>query len=206
MPPRYILCKELANKLLLKQDLTSLKTDICNLKHLKPLYIYTFDDYIKTININIDFGNEDGCTIKSKYVDVILYKPNLLNVGRERWTICHEMGHIYIGHEEDNPENELEADWFAASLLMPEILLTAMSHRLKLNGKFISKIFGVSTEAALIRLNYINNLKTYGTTFEFFDSILLEKQYDNMIKECNDFHNIKTISMMKRIKHININK
>jgi Zn-dependent peptidase ImmA (M78 family) len=207
MPPRYDLCKKLANRLLLKQEFTSLKIDICSFKHDKPIFIYTFDEFMKTMNANFDCYEQEGCTIKHKDSYAILYKPNLNNVGRERWTIIHEMGHIYLGHEEDTRDNELEADFFAASLLMPEITLIAMSHRVKLTNKFISNTFGVSNEAAAVRLKYIINLKTTGTTYEYSDQKLLEKQYDNMLNECIDFHNIKTLNLMKRVKrHININK
>lgn len=206
MPPRYDLCKQKATKLLLQQELSSLRTDICNLKHKKPIYIYTIDEFKKTINDGIDILNDEGCTIKSKGINIILYKPNFFTVGRERWTIVHEMGHIYINHGKGNIDNETEADWFAASILMPEIILLAMTSRMQLTEKFISTTFGVSLEAASIRLQYINNLKTSRTTFEYSDNDLLEKQYDNMIKECNNFHNCRALAQMKRMKYINVNK
>lgn len=206
MPPRYLLCKELANELLLKQDKTSLRIDISNLKRDKTIFIYTFDDYIKEIKTNLDCYEKEGCTIKYKDSSVILYKPYLNNVGRERWTVCHEMGHIYLRHKEDNRGNELEADWFAASILMPEIILLAMTARIQLTEKFISSTFGVSLEAASIRLQYINNLKTSRTTCEHSDNNLLDKQYENMIKECNNFHNCRALAQMKRMKYINVKK
>ncbi len=48
----------------------------------------------------------------------VIYYNDTANFGRMRWTILHEIGHIYLGHH-DNPDDsnylleEAEADFFA---------------------------------------------------------------------------------------------
>lgn len=41
---------------------------------------------------------------------------------RRNWTFCHELGHIILGHSsEPTPDDDLEADRFAAELMLPEV-------------------------------------------------------------------------------------
>lgn len=80
---------------------------------------------------------------------------------RVRFSILHEFGHYFLGHELNLDRNdklygvqEVEANCFAAQVLMPEQLLRECSKRgKKLSEDFIMKSFGVSWEAARKRRN-----------------------------------------------------
>lgn len=62
---------------------------------------------------------------------------------RSRFSGGHEVGHVVLEHQEDTPNREREADYFAGYLLAP--------HPLVLNrpaGYSISEVFGVSEKCA----------------------------------------------------------
>lgn len=84
-------------------------------------------------------------------------------IGRQRWTCCHEIGHIVCKHlvvsahtklaENNltlniNPEYEAEADYFAAMLLAPFPLFKLLNIH---TPDDIKKIFGLSNEASQYR-------------------------------------------------------
>lgn len=108
--------------------------------------------------------SKSGCThydfSKGRYLVLL---NNASNDGRKRWTAAHEVGHILCQHhvismldriaensfvQIHNPEYELEADYFAATLLCPLPLCRYFDIQ---SAKDIQSIFGLSAEAAAIR-------------------------------------------------------
>jgi Zn-dependent peptidase ImmA (M78 family) len=83
---------------------------------------------------------------------------------RRRFTIAHELGHFFLGHEgrrfaepsSDDPPQERAANRFAAALLMPENWLRAAWEDYRDNPDhrpdIIAEMFGVSVEALKVRL------------------------------------------------------
>lgn len=86
-----------------------------------------------------DEDDEEFCGVYMvvKQTKIIFVNANL-RVSRKHFTIAHELGHHYLGHPLQNgaiicdndsvfgknkPEQEKEADYFAACFLMPEDLL-----------------------------------------------------------------------------------
>lgn len=85
------------------------------------------------------------------------------NVGRQRWTCGHEIGHVVCNHHAisayeklsenslsqiDNTEYEMEADYFAATLLAPFPLFKLLNIKSAID---IQNTFGLSAEASLYR-------------------------------------------------------
>ncbi len=86
------------------------------------------------------------------------------NLGRQRWTCSHEIGHILCKHHSisayeklsensllpyaNNPDFEAEADYFAATLLAPFPLFRFFNIQSAID---IQNIFGLSCEASLYR-------------------------------------------------------
>lgn len=85
------------------------------------------------------------------------------NLGRQRWTCSHEIGHIVCNHHvlsaydklaENSllhvsvPEYEAEADFFAGSLLAPFPLFDQLGISSLID---VQNIFGLSSEASLYR-------------------------------------------------------
>lgn len=86
------------------------------------------------------------------------------NIGRQRWTCSHEIGHILCGHHKfsakemlsensllphtKNKNFESEADYFAATLLAPFPLFNVLNIKSTFD---IQNTFGLSCEASLYR-------------------------------------------------------
>ena len=84
--------------------------------------IDTFASYEKRSGIPLPRGVE-GLTLKTAAITLILYNDTIPSQSRIAFTIAHELGHLFLAHEEGSPRTEREADAFAASLLMPEAVI-----------------------------------------------------------------------------------
>ena len=72
----------------------------------------------------------DGCTVCFGGNVFILYNDAVKSRGRIFWTVAHELGHVYLSHKDDGRASEIEADRFAAALLMPEAVIRYLDDRL----------------------------------------------------------------------------
>lgn len=111
------------------------------------------------------------------------------NVGRQRWTCGHEIGHVVCNHhtisayeklsensllQTTNPEYEAEADYFAATLLAPFPLYKLLNIKSAID---IQNTFGLSTEASLYRYKqYLKWLNTRVKTSWENDMMRLYRQ------------------------------
>lgn len=111
------------------------------------------------------------------------------NIGRQRWTCGHEIGHVVCNHhamsayeklsenslsKTNNAEYEMEADYFAATILAPFPLFKLLNIK---SATDIQKIFGLSMEASVYRYNqYLKWLRTKVKTSWENDIIKLYKQ------------------------------
>lgn len=106
---------------------------------------------------------KDGCTIYDHRNDLylILYnfpleRGSLIPLTRLNWTLSHELGHIYLGHTTESRVNEIEANHFAAQLLMPDISMVSIVWMFdNVTVEDISNLFWVSKEAARKRLDTV---------------------------------------------------
>lgn len=94
---------------------------------------------------------------------LILYNAEM-NAGRIRWTLAHEIGHIYIGHLEVIEGAEIayneqrgfydqfesEADYFAWNLLAPLPIMCEMGIR---SASEIKATYGLSNQAAALQFD-----------------------------------------------------
>lgn len=120
---------------------------------------------IKNSNVNILKPNESGITILNNGIFNIIYNDKEIS-SRCRFTIAHELGHIFLGHLfVNNPQyktfklndsSESLANVFARDLLAPACVL----HELKItSAEDISKICNISYEAATYRAKRIKELE-----------------------------------------------
>ena len=84
---------------------------------------------------------------------------------RVRFSLLHELGHYILQHNLDTKDlklyekQEVEANCFAAQLLMPEQILLELRHRGKgIDSSFLMSKFHVSKEAAAKRIGTMNKL------------------------------------------------
>ncbi|MCL2036432.1 MAG: ImmA/IrrE family metallo-endopeptidase [Oscillospiraceae bacterium] len=154
-----------ARELLLRQEVAAFSPEIqrMNFGEDKRIYFDTFEGYAKATGTRTISRREikDGCTIIKGDIYIILVHERLTAASREslrsRWTLAHEIAHVFLGHRQDGEEEERQADRFASELLVPELILLELRKRLNRNLTVdeVSRLFGVSHNAAAVRLNHV---------------------------------------------------
>lgn len=113
--------------------------------------------------------SQSGCThyniVQNRYLILCNQSTQDNNIGRQRWTCGHEIGHVVCNHhtmsayekfsensliQVHNNEYEMEADYFAAMILAPFPLFKLLNVNSALD---IQNIFGLSAEASAYRHN-----------------------------------------------------
>ncbi len=110
---------------------------------------------------------------------VIYYNDNCKTPGRIRWTVFHEIGHIYLGHH-DNPDDSLsaveeeEANFFAKYAIAPHPLI----RRLNCQDPWdIQNTFDTSGQAAeYIYSMFLNRLRFGPWYYEEYE-LTIAKQF-----------------------------
>jgi len=132
-----------------------------------------------------DFGSESAVIMTMGGKSIIFYdesKP-VTHVG---FSILHELGHPANKHDfrrkddETYVRYEVETNYFAAQLLMPEQLIREMQKRgVHITKRFLQNTFGVSESAAEKRITTLanTNAEWYSRAEREFDDIILLK-YD----------------------------
>jgi Zn-dependent peptidase ImmA (M78 family) len=106
-----------------------------------------------------DGDSWSGVTLKINERHLIVYNSSQ-SPRRINSVVMHELSHIMLGHELETPhqtsdgmlitanynrEQELEADWFAGTLLLPRPALLWMRNK-KMSDEMASSHFGVSMD------------------------------------------------------------
>lgn len=165
----------------MRQNDTDLALDIRKMTFDKPIVIDTYQNYAQLTGITADMLSpasslKDGYTIISEDLYIVLYNDEILNQEHLNWTLAHEIGHIYLGHTEDGPKEEVEAHWFAAELLAPEPIIRYVmySEEMTLSPQMIRRMFEISKEASEKRYNTIKNKNIWSS---YFQKELLDKYF-----------------------------
>lgn len=138
--------------------------------------------------------SQDAEFMEMNGICFIFFNERIINKHRMKFSVLHETGHYYMNHDlqklrELKTRNiiefknlyevyEKEANFFAASLLMPEQLLKEFAKRgCNINVEFLVKVFDVSKEAATIRMKMFSghNWSSMSTNEDTFDSYIIEK-------------------------------
>ena len=112
-----------------------------------------------------NFGSESAIIVEMGGKFIIFYdesKPQC----HVNFSILHELGHFLLKHPlnfkkmsaESYHRYEVEANYFAAQMLIPTPILTALRRRhLAISQQFLVQHFGVSSDAASKRLTTLRN-------------------------------------------------
>ena len=161
--PNYKKAIEAAEVILLSSDQYEL-----------PLNLEKLISGIKIINTQIFRFSETGVKGSAKIktsgfvkevngLYFIVYNDWIENVGHNRFTLCHELGHIILDHDlsmTDDWVQETEANIFATELLMPEAIIQELVNRgySIVNENTLEELFNASHTACQIRIDEFRNL------------------------------------------------
>lgn len=120
--------------------------------------------YQTALSIDPDGFSRVELNQETQMYQYVIYYNDFANPGRMRWTILHEIGHIYLGHH-DNHFNinqameEAEADFFAKYSIAPPPLINVAKCECPMD---IYNTFKVSRQASSYLFDYFTKWKKYG--------------------------------------------
>jgi Zn-dependent peptidase ImmA (M78 family) len=162
--------KELFNRIKPKIDLMKgFKTDLDVVLDVLSIDLvpYEISDFSDSEELYNELKDSFGFLLIEEDRPTIYVNANQ-SLGRRRFTIAHEVGHYYLNHQNSNilkrdPESsrgtnpqEIEANAFAAELLMPEEYFSFLYLDAGLGVQELAEEFGVSVDAATYRINNLN--------------------------------------------------
>ncbi len=100
----------------------------------------------------------DGITVLTDGQALIFYNDAVSSRPRVNWTIAHELGHVFLRHRGRSREEEMQADRFAAALLLPEAVIRFLDCQAKrpLTPAEMTSYFGASLTACRRRRKEID--------------------------------------------------
>nr|MBO2495052.1 hypothetical protein [Clostridia bacterium] len=172
---RYDYIRSKVDEFIVEFGLNKLPVDPFDIIKKKKWTLRTYDFYAQMHKVSVRdvieaYGSEDGFTIFTNGLYSIAYNNRTRSVGRIRFTLMHEIGHIYLKHLEEFKQTTLkrgglsteeyeilekEAHIFASEVLSPYQVLIPLRW---INYKLIQKYCGLSTKAAQIRAAQIRDL------------------------------------------------
>lgn len=145
---------------------------------------------VKNSVVNLLRATERGISVYDGDKWLIVYDDNI-KTSVSRFTVAHEFGHIFLGHElkkgyyartfdKNKPEVEQAADMFAARLLAPACVL----HELQaLSAEQIAKVCNISISAAVVRSERMQVLEARNKYYLHPLERRVREQFDSFIKE-----------------------
>ena len=129
-----------------------------------------------------DLGSDSAILTKQRGKNIVFYNQDEYDI-RDPFNRLHETGHFLLGHkmnlEKEEPlygVQEVEANLFAAQMLMPlQILREAQKRLCKADENFIMKNFSVSYPAAHKTVERLKKRFFLTADEKEFDDIIIEK-------------------------------
>ena len=109
------------------------------------------------------FGSQDAIYQNLEEKGIIFYNEEISSKERQRFSLNHEFGHIQLNHDLDNKNMygiyEVETNFFAAQMLMPEQIINELINRGKqITVENLMSWFKVSKTAARKRLDTLRKI------------------------------------------------
>lgn len=177
-PERRAYIRQISAGLLLLQDSLTGVIDVRDMNLPETIHVVSFDEYAKLtglsrLDLTQNGAYDDGYTVVIGQNKLVLYNPDydVICPQRLRFSLAHEIGHIFLNHDVDDSKNEEEANYFASQIVAHDAIAVSM-----LTGKwsrdlnFIREQFGISWDTASIKLKFINrNKRAYcGVEYQLF--------------------------------------
>lgn len=147
----------------------------------QPILFDSFQNYsaitgIPLSELTSNQKADNGYLYKHRDFLIILHNESHC-AERCNFTDGHEIGHIVLGHKKDTDNEEIEANFFSAQLLMPNALIRYLcQNNFQINSYALQKVFEVSPDAAKRK---IITLKKHFVAHRW-DTDLIKKYQDNL--------------------------
>lgn len=194
-----------------------LKTNKVSIFPIEPLKIIeglnncqvmSYQEFGKQHSLSLEevctyLNSDDAATWGKDEKKITFYNDCVTSQRRKRFTLAHELGHIVLGHIDDNKIStgvsdeqydfyEKEANYFAKRLLAPLPIIYRLVDEVKdhrISAFDISSIFQISDQTAFYVVNNMNNM-----LFEDVDEEMCshyQEGLDNALKIIDSNHLIR---------------
>lgn len=170
---RYDYCNQKSCEFLEEYSITSFPVNVEEIIHRNNWGLVKFSEIAKESGHDLRtiihcLGSNDGLTIWDKHNYTISYNDSSSLGNRIRFTLMHEIGHIYLNHLVDFESTEIhrgtlthaenrvlenEANAFARNVLAPTSILQQISDKSATN---VAYLFGLTSSAAQTRLDFLS--------------------------------------------------
>ncbi|KLU71160.1 MAG: hypothetical protein RHS_2939 [Robinsoniella sp. RHS] len=139
----YQFIQEKVSDVIIECGIKSFPIDTFHLLRLYGYKIYTYDE--------IRYQNEQLYEVAIKYSSdafrfkgIVCYNSNQAS-GRICFSLMHELGHHILGHNGDQKQNEIEANYFASNILAPRMAIYYAGCK---NANDVHRLFKITYEAS----------------------------------------------------------
>lgn len=170
---RYEYCYEKSCEFLEEFEIKSFPVDVIEIVHKQKWGLVPYSELMSQFHYDRQtviriLGSSDGYTIWDGSNYCISYNDDPKLGDRIRFTIMHEIGHIYLRHlldfeatkvyrgsltQSENHVLENEANAFARNVLLPVSMYLTLKNKSPTN---IANIFGITVTAAEARIDFIH--------------------------------------------------
>lgn len=201
--PRYGRTLRIAQNFIIQENINKLPIDPFVIAINNKWGVEKSGDIAKDLNFTREYvlnkfvKSKDGsafyCFETTEYK--IVYNESVSSLGRKRWTIIHEIGHIILKHFEDFNQTQItrgglseeeykvleqEADFFASQVLAPPIILKSLNVSSVVR---LRTICGLSKQASENRYNNFINWLKRGKTATPLEKGILKPFHDFIHKK-----------------------
>lgn len=194
---KYQLARNLSWDIILKYNISSLPVEVLTLCDNMGIKVYSYQKastLIDRLGLAEDIKDNDGLSLIYNGKYIIFYDNSIEPFARRRFTVCHELGHILLGHvEEISPryrstqwnrnaeepnEDEAAANIFASRLLAPACVLNELDIS---TVEDLTNLTGLSDIAASIRLNRLQKLEKRNNFYLSSKEKAVYRQFEKFI-------------------------
>lgn len=192
------------NYLLAQQDINTTFIEAIKFRFIGyKIYIGSIQRYANVVCRPIsDFTHKsiNGCEVikhKNGWNFILFDDRNMKE--RINHGILHEIGHIFLEHNADTGKEEIEANFFASLITVPDVALWYLKNNSNINidSYFIRKYFNVSMESAIKKCKAFKNQKLY-TPNCYEEEILskIQNNLDSIIEKHNNICETESLSFL----------
>lgn len=204
----YIKNYDLACKILIESNINFFPVNPLKIANHFNILVISYEQFVKenlgTLNDCFEIS-QDGFSFLRDDRYIICYNDKILNKGRRRFTITHEISHILLGHinhinsdlaynetSYSKKQMELEADMLTVCILAP----ITIAHMCDITtARDMMLLFGLSKEASenifknyyFLRksreLDKINNKQLYFHFFNFISENFYKKHHNSILSK-----------------------
>lgn len=157
----YYNVRNTAWEFLIKNNITSYPLDLHKIIDNNHWAVMSYKKYAQLHQVPLEdlfLNSTDGFTTVDDDNNYLIVINEQNNEQRNRFTICHEIGHIILHKTfQDSKQLEKEANMFAARILMPIILIKELNID---SPEVLASLCNVSLESANFRLKRFNKIQS----------------------------------------------